>query len=193
MLVATLAAALLCGGATIALLHLRLNPVLTGSMRPGIQPGDLVVTAPVDVATLKPGDVIAFFPPQATVAVLHRLLSVDRREDGTWITTKGDANPVADPWGEIRLRGDTAWRQSGRVPALGFIPMWTQGLRGPLLVLAGLLIGSTILVGSRKTVPTMHPRTGRRSPRDPRPMRLASATTAPSRKEGIPGASRTPV
>ena len=193
ILLVVLVVALMGGGATIAVLHLRLNPVLSGSMRPGIQPGDLAVTGPVDVSTLRPGDVISFFPPGATVAVLHRLLTVDRRDDGTWITTQGDANPVPDAWGEIRLRGDTAWRALGSVPAVGFIPMWTQGLRGPLLVLAGLLIGSIVLVGGRKAGPAMHPSAGGRSPRVPRPPRLAPATTAPSRKEGAPGASRTPV
>jgi signal peptidase len=141
----------------VAVLQLRLSPVLSGSMRPGVQPGDLAVTRQVPLATIQVGDVISFYPPDKTVAVLHRLLTVDRREDGTWITTQGDANPVADPWGEVRLRGETAWRQVANVPLVGFIPMLTQGLRGPLLMVAAVVVMMTGALSLRSTTPAMHP------------------------------------
>jgi signal peptidase len=151
------AIAILALGAGIMLLHLQLSPVLSGSMRPGIQPGDLVVTEPIRIADLEVGDVISFFPPESTDGVLHRLVSITERFDGTWITTKGDANAEADPWGEIRLRGELAWRVAATVPAVGFVPIWTQGLRGPLLVLTGVVLAFTSLFAVRRPTWHMHP------------------------------------
>lgn len=164
-LLALLTLAFLVAAATVALFHLQLNPVLTGSMRPGIQPGDLVVTIPVEVEDLQAGDVISFFPPGATTAVIHRLVSLDRREDGTWITSQGDANPVADPWGEVRLRGTTAWRHVATVPLVGFIPMSLQGIRGSMLMVAGLVVGAVVVSMLREGGPVLHPRVAGRRPR----------------------------
>ena len=148
------------GGIT-AVYQLRLSPVLSGSMRPGIQPGDLVVTKALPITALKAGDVISFFPPDSEQAVLHRLQSVVRREDGTWITTKGDANDVADPWGEIRLRSDRAWRLVTTVPVVGFIPIWTQSLRGPLLVVAGVVLAISGALAFWRSGLLMHPSAAR--------------------------------
>jgi signal peptidase len=160
MVAVLLALGMLAVGASIVLLELRLSPVLSGSMRPGIQPGDLVVTAPIPIAELAPGDVISFFPPDSTEAVLHRLVSIEQREDGTWISTKGDANADVDPWGEIRLRGEGAWRLAGNVPFVGFVPIWSQGLRGPVLVFAGVLLAIMAVRGSRHARWSMHPQSG---------------------------------
>jgi signal peptidase len=148
-------------GAAIAFLGVRLGPVLSGSMRPGIQPGDLVITAPVAVTALRPGDVISFFPPGRDVPVIHRLTSITARDDGTWITTKGDANDVADPWGEIRLIDKRAWRLVATVPVVGFIPIWTQSLRGPLLVVAGLVLAVSAALAFRRPGVSMHPNAAR--------------------------------
>lgn len=164
------AASILLTGTVIATHSLRLSPVLSGSMRPDIQPGDLAITEPVPIASLESGDVISFYPPSRTDPVLHRLLTVTPREDGTWITTKGDANGGADPWGEIRLRGQTAWRLVGSVPMVGFVPMWTQGMRGPVLLLAGILLAlSGIRAVRDHSTRAMHPIADFIRPRHPRP------------------------
>jgi signal peptidase I len=142
-----LSVTVLVAGAVVVLCNLHLNPVLSGSMRPGIQPGDLAVTAQVPVTSVERGDVIAFYPPDQEVAVLHRVVSVVRREDGIRIVTQGDANDLPDPWGEVRLRGDVASRLVTTVPLIGYVPVWTQGLRGPLLVIAGLLLAFSAVLG----------------------------------------------
>jgi signal peptidase len=145
-----LAIAALAGGAAVVLLHLNLQPVLSGSMRPGIQPGDLAITRPVPASSLEPGDVIVYVPPGGDEAVMHRMTSIERRDDGLWITTKGDANDVADPWGAVRLRGDTAYRLVAVVPKAGYLPVWTRSARGPVLIAAGLLFGLSALLGARR-------------------------------------------
>ncbi len=145
LLIVTFAAALLIGGAGVVIGHLAFQPVLSGSMRPAIQPGDLAVTQPVAVSSLRVGDVVAYFPPGGSKAVLHRITEMGQDAGRTWVITKGDANPTADAWGRAILRGDTAVRLAGVVPMVGFVADVTQ-YRGPILILAGLLLGVGVAV-----------------------------------------------
>lgn len=69
--------------------------ITSGSMEPGVRPGDIVVIEPVD-ATATPldvGDVATYRQPGSGRRVTHRIASVD--DNGTY-TTKGDANQRAD-------------------------------------------------------------------------------------------------
>ena len=97
-----------------------LEPVLTGSMRPGIQPGDLVLVTPEPVGAVHAGQVVLFKPPGNGEPVLHRVVSVNRVGGVPAIHTKGDANNVADPW-DARLHGTRAWRVSAVIPHLGYL------------------------------------------------------------------------
>lgn len=68
--------------------------ILSGSMVPEIDPGDVVLTVGVDPAKLRPGQVIAFRDPARPGRVdVHRI--VRRNDDGTFVT-RGDANAEAD-------------------------------------------------------------------------------------------------
>jgi signal peptidase len=69
--------------------------VTSGSMAPLVEPGDVVVAAPVHApARLKPGTVIVVRPFHAGgEPVTHRVIT--RLPDGTY-RTKGDANPEPD-------------------------------------------------------------------------------------------------
>jgi signal peptidase len=145
LLVAGLSVLVLGLGARMA--DLRFQTVLSGSMRPTISPGDVAVTQPVSVADLRTGDVIAFVPPGSTRPVLHRITSVT---NGV-ITTRGDANPVDDPWHVV-------YRLVAVVPLLG----WLSNVKVPALVLAALLFGTWLVRAVGKEVGT---RTFRRSSR----------------------------
>ena len=145
LLVVAFAAALLIGGASVVIGHLAFQPVLSGSMRPGIQPGDLAVTQPVAVSALRVGDVVAYFPPGEPKAVLHRITEMGQDAGRTWVITKGDANPTTDAWGRAILRGDTAVRLTGVIPMVGFVADLTQ-YRGQDPILAGLLLGVGLMV-----------------------------------------------
>lgn len=59
--------------------------VITESMEPEINAGDLIVVRKVDAQTLKEGDVIAFFDPagNGTSIVTHKIKTVYYNEDGT--------------------------------------------------------------------------------------------------------------
>ena len=111
------ALALVAAAALVFVFHPRFETVLSGSMRPGIQPGDVVMVRPVPVHTLKVGEVIAYLPPGQSVPVLHRIVSVD----SAGIITKGDANNVADPWGRVKPQTDHVYQLIFTIPKLGFV------------------------------------------------------------------------
>lgn len=117
--------------------------VLSGSMLPTVSPGDLAITQGVPAGSVQVGDVIVFAPPDGTQPVLHRVAS----REGDALTTKGDANSVADPW-RITLAGSTGYRLVFVVPFLG----WLTQLRGIALIAAGLIVALLILLEIRKGV-----------------------------------------
>ncbi|MCL2653989.1 MAG: signal peptidase I [Propionibacteriaceae bacterium] len=123
--------------------------VLTGSMRPGINPGDVVVTRGVDTqqaASLNIGDVITFLPyPDDPTLVTHRIIAKSVGAAGVSFITQGDNNNVADSWGPVhdfQVRGNVLYV----VPKVGWARQWV-GQAGPWLVpgVGVLLIGVGIV------------------------------------------------
>ena len=138
-----LVAGLIGVGTIVRTGHLSLDPVLSGSMQPTVHAGDVAVLWEVPTSTLRVGDVITFHPPGDTSAPkMHRIATLTRSDGETWITSKGDANRVADPWGKIGLRGATAYRMVGVVPLIGWVAVWVGPiLPGLVLILMGLILG----------------------------------------------------
>ena len=71
--------------------------VLSGSMKPIMLPGDIIVVKSVDQNELKVGDVVAFQPPgsRPNTLVTHRVISLEKGKERLF-QTKGDANNVRD-------------------------------------------------------------------------------------------------
>ena len=71
----------------------------TGSMRPTINPGDLVIAYAVRPTDIRNGDIITFRAPLGSHApYTHRVVRIIAGPDGPEFTTKGDANPRPDIW-----------------------------------------------------------------------------------------------
>lgn len=68
--------------------------VLSGSMEPAIQAGDLIITKVIEAEKVAEGDIIAFQAEKNTI-VTHRVTDV-RTEEGLSFLTRGDANTGAD-------------------------------------------------------------------------------------------------
>ncbi|HEX2074362.1 MAG TPA: signal peptidase I [Geodermatophilus sp.] len=126
----------------------RTMTMLTASMAPGIEPGDVVVTTPLPVEDVAPGMVISYhIPVDDHRVVTHRVVSVEHGPDGAvMVRTKGDANEHVDPWIAV-LKGDTAYQVRAVVPELGHLisalrtPVVTQLLvYGAPALLAGWLL-----------------------------------------------------
>jgi signal peptidase I len=116
--------------------------VLTGSMRPLLQPGDVVVARPVRIDRLRPGQVLLVEDPDRPGRLrLHRLVRFD--DDGG-LVLRGDANPGADssPVAPAAVHGVAVLR----VPSIGLPMLWGRQHRlRPLIGLSVLLAGMVLL------------------------------------------------
>jgi signal peptidase len=103
-------------------LDYRTMTMLTGSMAPTIDPGDVVVSTPLDVDDVQVGMVITYhIPIDDHRVVTHRVIEVDHTADGTVsVRTQGDANNAPDPWTAV-LTGDTAYQMQAVVPEIGHL------------------------------------------------------------------------
>ena len=107
--------------------------VLTGSMRPNMPEGSVVLSTPTSVRALRVGDVITYrIPVEDRRVVTHRVIEV--LEPGV-VRTQGDGNKDPDAW-TTKLKGQV-WEARVTVPGAGFA---LERLRQPattrLLVLA---------------------------------------------------------
>lgn len=106
--------------------------VLTGSMTPNIDSGDIVLGAPYGDEPLSPGKVIVFDNPTGTGKLTHRI--VDIAPTGDYVT-RGDANGRID---STPVPPDTI-HAVGRylVPTIGIVFIWAnQGAYGHLVAAA---------------------------------------------------------
>jgi len=73
--------------------------VESGSMIPTLEKGDLIFSIGVTPSSLKVGDIILFKSPQnPNIIIVHRIIKIYPNGNNILIQTKGDNNPVPDPW-----------------------------------------------------------------------------------------------
>lgn len=118
--------------------------VTSGSMEPGIDPGDVVM---VDVGEKRPevGDVITFKPQDSSsVFITHRIVSVRGGDKSpAEFVTKGDANPSIDL--EPVLTNQVVGAVVAVIPVMGRV---TLGLRDPRFV---LMVGVSVALAEMST------------------------------------------
>ena len=105
--------------------------VASGSMRPALETGDLVIIQGVPATSIHQGDIIAFeSPPEYgrenatriwpfTLYTVHRVVKIQSSANGTILfTTKGDDNEIIDPRPvpDHRVQGNVIYR----IPYLGY-------------------------------------------------------------------------
>ena len=119
--------------------------VLTDSMYPVIQSGDLIICSTAQPEEIETGDVIAFFDPagNGTTIVTHRVLEVTERDGQTAWRTKGDNNNTED---RLLVTGDklVAVYEGTRLAGFGNVALFMQTTPGlivcvvcPILLLVG--------------------------------------------------------
>jgi signal peptidase len=113
--------------------------VAGGSMEPTLHYDSVAVMDDVDPASVKPGDVVMFNDPaKPGRTVTHRVVAVS--EDGASLTTKGDANNVAD---QVAVpRANVRGKYMFSVPAAGAFVHWMGTREGYLsiILVPGMLI-----------------------------------------------------
>ncbi|MBJ7472637.1 MAG: signal peptidase I [Solirubrobacteraceae bacterium] len=131
---------LVAGFVLLALLPIVLGwrpyTVLTGSMRPGIQPGDVVMDQPVRIADAQVGDVVTFSDPgRGGALVTHRIRSITRGPVQTDVETRGDANTSSERW-TIKTQ-DQVGRVVYVIPKVGHV---ANAIRNPIGILLLVVI-----------------------------------------------------
>jgi len=119
------------------------STMLTGSMSPLINPGDIVVTRPVPVGEIKVGDIITYHIPVEDQRVeTHRVTEITSQPDGRYVVqTKGDANNGLDPW-KATISSPTVDRHVLTVPYVGEA---IRAIRQPM-VLNTLMYGAPAIL-----------------------------------------------
>ena len=123
--------------------------IVSGSMTGTYDEGSLVLAEVVPVADLRVGDVITYTPPAGDHLVTHRISWIGRDDAGKRIfRTKGDANPIADPW-TFRLDQSTQARVRTGVPYAGhaLAALGRRDVRLAVIALPALLIAGFSLAG----------------------------------------------
>lgn len=121
-------------------------PVWGVSMRPTLQPGDLVFLKGVNPRTLRKGDIIAFHVPKSSQSqyrlpgeLVHRILKIKPSPAGLIFQTKGDANSGQDVF--VIHSGDIVGRLVARAPGLGYPLLFFRSRQGEIFLGAAVLIG----------------------------------------------------
>jgi signal peptidase len=106
----------------------------------------------VPTSSLKVGDVITYDPPAGAGPaglVTHRIVAITPQPNGTRVfRTKGDANPVKDPW-TFSLSNRTQARVAFHLPYVGFAlaALAERKVRMLIIGIPALLVALSVLAG----------------------------------------------
>ena len=133
----------------------RTMTMLTASMSPVIDPGDVTIVTPLAVSDVTEGMVITYHVPIGERQLItHRVVSVEHGTDGSvTVQTKGDNNDAVDPW-SATLEGDTAYQVQAVIPEIGHV---IHALRTPAVATA-LVYGAPALVAGWLLLAIWRPR-----------------------------------
>ncbi len=145
-LVATLSVAAVVAVRTDRIRCLR---VLTGSMSPTVPAGSLVAGPRLSADDVRVGELVMFVPPApyrtpGDHPIVHRVVRITSAHHDRDLTTKGDANPVDDPWrvdaGRTTLYG-VGWHSLRAGEVLGAVHRWGPASASLLLVVPAWMAG----------------------------------------------------
>jgi signal peptidase len=93
--VAASVACVLMVWASTGLLGVWPTTILSGSMRPSLDVGDMVIVRDVSAGSIRAGDIVQYWSGEEMV--IHRVVEVYEGSNGKLFVTKGDANSSPDP------------------------------------------------------------------------------------------------
>ena len=103
-----------------------LHPTLvgSGSMRPAMDVGDVLIVSEVQPDSIEPGDVIQFRTP-GEFTMIHRVVEIIEIEGTRFFITKGDANDKPDP--DPVIPGNVVGKAVFTIPKIGWVAIWVKG------------------------------------------------------------------
>ena len=120
--------------------------VISGSMEPSIDTGDLIIGRNLASGDVQVGDVVSLHSEMTDKLVTHRVTEISPNPDGTWqIEMKGDANDEPDL--ESYTVGDSVLTPMARVPMGGKVvsKLMEPAVALPVLVALVALLGVSLL------------------------------------------------
>jgi signal peptidase len=115
---------------------IRFDTVLSGSMSPALDTGDMVVVTNVAPSELKVGDIIVFYSPITSGLVCHRIIDVEQGSE-LLFQTKGDNNEDPDPF--LISSANVVGKVQADIPSMGYVVQYLRGPFGLLLILSLVL------------------------------------------------------
>jgi len=126
--------------------------VLTESMSPTIDGGDMILAKKTDPEALKEGDIITFVDPAFSSKVVntHRIVGIEQTEEGLLFTTRGDSNNADDS--KPVPAENVVGLYVGKIPKLGKLVLFMRTTAGILIfvVLPLTIFLSVDMVRNRK-------------------------------------------
>jgi signal peptidase len=110
-----------------------MNVVVSGSMEPVMYRGDIVIVDQ-NPSSVQVGDIVVYKATWVNEDVIHRVKEIYKTSNGsTYLITKGDNNPVADPY-PVQYPDQVVSKVvsiNGKpliIPKIGYITLWIRGL-----------------------------------------------------------------
>ena len=110
-----------------------MNVVVSGSMEPVMYRGDIVIVDQ-NPSSVQVGDIVVYKATWVNEDVIHRVKEIYKTSDGnTYLITKGDNNPVPDPYpvqypDQVVSKVVSINGQPLIIPKIGYITLWIRGL-----------------------------------------------------------------
>jgi signal peptidase len=119
----------------------RTEVVISGSMEPALKTGSVVIVRPVDLLTIRQGDIVMFSSLDTKSLTTHRVVKIEH-EPRLGFITKGDANnnPDITPVLPDQIVGIVAFN----IPYLGILAGF---IKTPLGFILFFLIPAVVLLG----------------------------------------------
>lgn len=135
--------------ATIAVLALlsslllgwKFDIILSSSMSPTLEGGDLAIVVPSEIEEIEEGSVICFISPLDGHSLCHRVVEIGIRGGNRFFRTQGDTNDSQDPFA-VPTENVTG-RPAVRVPKLGLLVLALKSHWGFVF---GLLIPALLII-----------------------------------------------
>ena len=106
------------------LLGVQPTTMISGSMRPTMDVGDMAIVRDVSTDSIKPGDIIQFW--QNGEMIIHRVVDVSGQGDDRLFTTKGDAN--SEPDSALVSAGQVRGEVVFNIPEIGWAAIAVKSL-----------------------------------------------------------------
>ena len=116
--------------------------VLSGSIAPELNPGDIVVSAYINPEEIKINDVITFTSADNPKnCITHRVINITNENGSIGFQTKGDANE--DPDQRIAQSSELIGKVVLVIPYIGYLPHFAQS---PLCFITLIIIPGVFII-----------------------------------------------